>query len=52
MELLLNLHREGATGIEAGAEDFASGLTSPLNVALTIGTMGAGPLLGHGAVEG
>src|SRR5882724_11821461 len=44
-EPLLNLHREGATGIEAGAEDFASGLTSPLNVALTIGTMGAGPLL-------
>ena len=42
---LLNLHREGATGVEAGAEEFASGLTSPLNVALTIGTMGAGPLL-------
>jgi hypothetical protein len=44
-EPLLNLHREGATGIEAGAEDFASSLTSPLNVALTLGTMGAGPLL-------
>ena len=44
-EPLLNLHREGATGIEAGAEDFASGLTSPLNIGLTLGTMGAGPLL-------
>jgi hypothetical protein len=42
---LLNLKREHATGIEAGAEDFASGLTSPLNVALTVGTLGAGPLL-------
>jgi hypothetical protein len=42
---LLNLKRDNATGIEAGTEDFASGLTSPLNVALTIGTLGAGPLL-------
>src|SRR5580692_4956508 len=38
-------YREGATGVEKGAEEFASGLTSPLNIALAIGTMGAGPLL-------
>src|SRR5271169_1108842 len=33
---LLDLHREGATGIEAGAENFASGLTSPLSIGLMI----------------
>jgi hypothetical protein len=38
-------YREGATGVEKGVEEFASGLTSPLNVALAIGTMGAAPLL-------
>ena len=38
-------YREGATGVERGAEEFATGLTSPLNIALSIGTMGAGPLL-------
>src|SRR5258708_6841125 len=28
---LVDLHREGATGFEAGAEDVASGFTSPLS---------------------
>lgn len=44
-EPLLNLRREGATGIEAGVEDFAGGLTSPLSIGLAIGTLGTGPLL-------
>ena len=38
-------HRDGATGAEAGAEEFASGLTSPLNLGLTALTMGGAPLL-------
>ena len=42
---LLDLHRDGATGVEAGVEDFASGLTSPLTIGLTIATAGAGGLL-------
>src|SRR5229473_1486728 len=34
-------HREGATGWEKGLEDFASGFTSPLSVALLVGTLGS-----------
>jgi hypothetical protein len=41
----VDLKREGATGIEAGVEDVASSLTSPLSVALAFATFGAGPLL-------
>jgi hypothetical protein len=39
---LLELHREGAGGFESGAEDVLSGLTSPLSIALTVGTLGSG----------
>jgi hypothetical protein len=42
---LLDLHREGAGGLEAGAEDVLSGLTSPLSIALTVGTLGSGTAL-------
>jgi hypothetical protein len=42
---LLDLHREGAGGFEAGAEDVLSGLTSPLSIALTVGTLGSGTAL-------
>lgn len=51
---LLDLHRQGAGGFEAGAEDVLSGLTSPLSAGLAIGTLGTGPLLealGIGARE-
>jgi hypothetical protein len=39
-----NSHREGAGGIEAGVEYFASNLTTPLSVGLAIGTLGASSL--------
>jgi hypothetical protein len=39
------LKREGATGVEAGVEDVASSLTSPLSIALAFATFGTGPLL-------
>jgi hypothetical protein len=42
---LVDLHREGAGGFESGAEDVASSLTSPLSIALTIGTLGSGTAL-------
>jgi|HubBroStandDraft_6_1064221.scaffolds.fasta_scaffold00431_31 hypothetical protein len=51
---LVDLHREGATGFEAGAEDVASGFTSPLSIALALGTFGSGAALralGVGAAE-
>jgi len=41
----VDLKRQGATGIEAGAEDFASGFTSPLSVGLALATLGTAPLL-------
>lgn len=41
---LLDLHREGAGPIESGAEKFASGMTSPLSVALLLLTGGLGSL--------
>jgi hypothetical protein len=41
---LLDLHRQGAGPIETGVETFASGLTSPLSIALAIGTAGLGSL--------
>jgi hypothetical protein len=41
---LLDLHREGASGIEHGAETFASGLTSPLSIGLLLLTGGLGSL--------
>jgi hypothetical protein len=53
-EPLLDLHRQGAGGFESGAEDVLSGLTSPLSIGLTVGTLGSGPLLealGIGAKE-
>src|SRR6266436_2002729 len=51
---LLDLHRQGAEGFEAGAEDIASSLTSPLSIALFAGTLGSGAALralGIGAKE-
>lgn len=42
---LVDLHREGAGGLEQGAEDVASGFTSPLSIGLTALTFGAAPLL-------
>src|SRR6266481_9875561 len=42
---LIDLHRQGATGFEAGAEDVLSGLTSPLSISLTVGTLGSGTAL-------
>lgn len=51
---LIDLHRSGAGGIESGFEDVASGFTSPLSIALTIGTLGSGTALralGIGAEE-
>jgi hypothetical protein len=42
---LLDLHRQGAGGFESGAEDVLSGLTSPLSIALTVGTLGSGTAL-------
>src|SRR2546421_3303386 len=51
---LLDLHREGAGPIESGVEDIASGLTSPLSIALFAGTAGSGAALralGIGAKE-
>jgi len=41
---LLDLHRSGATnGLELGAEDVASGFTSPLSIGLAVGTAGFAP---------
>lgn len=37
-------YREGATGIEKGAEKFASGLLTPLNIGLMLATGGLGAL--------
>ena len=37
---LLDLHRDDAGPIESGLENFASSFTSPLSVALLVGTMG------------
>ena len=51
---LVDLHRVGAGPIESGFEDVASGLTSPLSVALFVGTAGSGTALralGIGATE-
>jgi hypothetical protein len=51
---LVDLHRTGAGGFESGAEDVASGFTSPLSIALTVGTLGSGAALralGVGAKE-
>jgi hypothetical protein len=51
---LVDLHRQGAEGWEAGAEDIASSLTSPLSIALFAGTAGSGAALralGIGAKE-
>jgi len=39
-EPTVNLKREGATGVEAGVEDVASSLTSPLSIALAFATFG------------
>jgi hypothetical protein len=41
---LLDLHRQGASGVEHGAETFASGLTSPLSIGLLLLTGGLGSL--------
>jgi hypothetical protein len=51
---LVDLHREDAGGLESGVEDVASGFTSPLSIALTVGTFGSGAALsalGVGAKE-
>jgi len=51
---LLDLHREGAEGFEAGAEDVLSSFSSPLSIALFAGTAGSGAALralGVGAKE-
>jgi hypothetical protein len=51
---LVDLHREGAGGFESGAEDVLSGFSSPLSIALTVGTLGSGTALralGIGAEE-
>src|SRR6266481_7913391 len=51
---LIDLHRQGAEGFEAGTEDVLSGFTSPLSIALTVGTFGSGAALralGIGAAE-
>lgn len=40
-----------AGGIEKGANDLASGLTSPLSIALTIGTLGLGGLVEAGGAS-
>src|SRR5579883_788033 len=51
---LFDFHREGAGGFESGVEDVLSGLTSPLSIGLTVGTLGSGTALralGIGAKE-
>lgn len=40
-----------AGGVENGANDLVSGLTSPLSIALTVGTLGAGGLIESGAAS-
>lgn len=45
-------YRKGATGIEKGAEEFASGLVSPLSIGLMAVTGGLGGLAEAGAAEG
>lgn len=40
-----------AGGFERGASDLVSGLTSPLSIALTLGTFGAGGLIESGAMS-
>lgn len=45
---LFDLHREGAGPIESGVEDVITGLTSPLSLALTVGTFGGGAIEGIG----
>src|ERR1051326_7958017 len=42
---LVDLHRDGATGFESGLENVASGFTSPLSIALTLGTFGTAGFL-------
>jgi len=42
---LIDLKRNNAKGVEAGVENFLSGLTSPLSVGLTLATAGTGGLL-------
>lgn len=42
---LFDLHRNNAGPIEAGVEDVATSLTSPLSVGLALGTFGAGSAL-------
>ncbi len=51
---LLNFNPENKGGFTGGVEDVASGFTSPLSIALTIGTLGGGTALralGVGASE-
>jgi hypothetical protein len=48
---LLDLKRNGATGIEAGVEDVLTGLTSPLSAGLTLATAGAGGLLDAAGID-
>lgn len=40
-----------ASGLERGASDLVSGLTSPLSIALTVGTLGTGGLVESGAMS-
>lgn len=40
-----------ASGVERGVNDLLSGLTSPLSLALTVGTLGAGGLIESGAAS-
>lgn len=47
----LGKYRQGATGIEKGAEEFASGLLSPLSLGLMAVTGGLGGLAEAGATE-
>lgn len=48
---MVNLRRDGATGVEAGVEDFATGMATPLSAGLTVATMGAGGLLGNMGID-
>ncbi len=48
---LLDLHRSGAGPVEGAAEDFASGLTSPVSLVLALATMGESAL-GEAGAEG
>src|SRR5208282_3550825 len=42
---LINLNPENQGGFTGGVEDVASSLTSPLSIALTVGTFGGGAIL-------